>query len=106
QNIKLVKENPEKFSEQFIDMYYTTPRVNHSNVQHSKGYVVLFGNIMDGRQKPEKQTIQRFWRTALSFSVRNGDVSLFKDGKLIRSCLNANKKISGTGREGTHYNKY
>jgi len=80
--------------------------ITHSNVQDTKGYVVLFGNITRGRQKPDKQTIQRFWRTAVSFSVRNGDVSLYKDGKLIRSCLNANKKISGTGRNGTHYNKY
>jgi len=80
--------------------------ITHSNIQETTGYTALFGNQIRGRKKPEDMSIQKFWRMAVSFSKRNGDVSLYKDGILIRSCWNANRTILGTGKFKTYYKKY
>lgn len=79
--------------------------ITHNNIQDTKGYAVLYGNEILGSSKGE-ESIQEFWKKSIKRSIFQGDVSLFKDGKLIRSCWNAHSKMLSENRYKTQYNKY
>lgn len=100
----------------------TVPDVSYSNIESIEGYAVLFGNIERGRHInaiPE-QTLQEFWRKAVKFSKSSGvgDVTLFYNGKAIRSVWNfgtrilRNREIRKARKEGRNigyavvYNKH
>lgn len=80
--------------------------ITHNNIKDTKGYVVLYGNEILGTSKKNDETIQKFWKKSIRQSIHDGDVTLFKDGKLIRSCWNANSTLLSTNKYKTQYNKY
>lgn len=66
--------------------------VGYSNIEQSKGYAVLFGNSERGWHLDNSgKSLQLFWKHAvqMSYSDRVGDVTLFYNGKAIRSVWNA-----------------
>jgi hypothetical protein len=67
----------------------------YENIKETKGYAVLFGNLNSGWHLNNEQTLQQFWRKAVSYSSshRVGDVVLFYNGVCIRSVWNFSSKI-------------
>lgn len=70
--------------------------VKHSNILRSKDYVCLFGNLDKGWEfKGNNLSLQQWGKKACYLSSHKsiGDVTLFKDGRLIRSCHNFQNRI-------------
>ena len=72
----------------------TNLNITHSNVQNSIGVVALFGNQIYGEVPNINQSIQLFWLEQIRRSkYRAGDVSLYVNGKLVRTVLNGNERL-------------
>lgn len=78
----------------------TDLNTTHSNVDKSTGYIAMFGNQIYGEKPNQNQPLQSFWRTQLERSKwMSGDVTLFNNGKLIRSVINMENRILDKDRE-------
>jgi hypothetical protein len=78
----------------------TDLNTTHSNVENSTDYIVMFGNQVYGEKPNPNQSVKSFWRKQLERSKSMcGDVSLFYNGKLIRSVINMENRILDKDRK-------
>jgi hypothetical protein len=67
----------------------------YQTIDNIEGYAFVFGNLTCGYVLTDKALLQTCWSKAIHMSQSHsyGDVSLYYNGKLIRSMMNGNNRI-------------